>query len=177
MASSKGATTSSALILDDVAVTQRYGPGGSIRYFNVMGDDQNSRTKALVEVIDELQNLLTGVRIKIAGRFIGKQYRRINGKRSSNRNTLALAPRKFIGKMVNAVPELHQFEKLLRAVFNFLSRPLAQMQRQRDVFETIQRGKEIEELENEADLIAPNPGQIIVREVREIFSIDPNLPR
>src|SRR5215475_9387516 len=120
MASSEDATTSSVLILDDATVTQRYSARGPIRYFNVMGDDQNGRAKTLVEVIDELQNLLAGVGVEIAGRFIGQQDRRINGKRSSNRDSLALASREFIRKMVDAMSELHQFEKLLHTVFDFL---------------------------------------------------------
>ena len=51
------------------------------------------------------------------------------------------------------------------------------MERQRDIFHAVQRGKEVEELEDEPDLVPPHPRQPIVRETGERFTVDPDLAR
>ena len=51
------------------------------------------------------------------------------------------------------------------------------MQRQRHVFQAIQRREQVEKLKYESDFIAPNARQIVVGEVSQIFALDPNFSR
>src|SRR5262245_57455856 len=138
-----------------MAVPQRHGARTPVRNFQIMRDDQNGRAQASVETVDEFQNLLACVRIQVTCRFVGQQDRRINGKRPRDRDTLTFAAGEFIRKMLEAVSELNQLQKFSCARVDFLPRPLAEMQRQRDVFKTIQRRQKVEELKNETDLVAP----------------------
>ena len=67
--------------------------------------------------------------------------------------------------VLEAVPELHEFEQLARAVGRLAPRPPAQMQRQRHVLDTGERRQQVEELEDEADLVTAHAGQAVVREL------------
>src|SRR5262249_6996570 len=130
-----------------------------------------------MKILDQLENFLAGVRIKIAGRFIGQQYRRINRERSRNSHSLAFSARELVRKVFEPMAELYQGQEFLPRLFDFLAGPLAQMQRQRDIFHAVQCWKEIEKLKDEADLVAADPRQIIVWEVGQVFVLDSNLAR
>src|SRR6266446_732162 len=49
------------------------------------------------------------------------------------------------------------------------------MQRQRDVLQGIQRWQQIEKLENEADLVAPDAREIVVGKLAELLALDLDL--
>src|SRR3989442_13576535 len=77
--------------------------------------------------------------------------------------------------MLRPMAKLNQIQKLLRAFFNLLARPLPQMQRQRDILEAIKRREQVEKLKDEADLVAANTSEIVVREFAKILAFDSNL--
>src|SRR5262249_8991421 len=58
------------------------------------------------------------------------------------------------------------------AVVDFLARPSAEVQRQRDVFDRGQRRQQVEELKNESDLVAADARKIVIAERRERFPVD-----
>src|SRR5262245_47023575 len=76
--------------------------------------------------------------------------------------------------MVDAMLKLHQFQQFLPALFDFTARPLAQMQRESNVFQTIERRKQVEKLEYETDLVAPDARQIIIGEVGQVLAVNSN---
>ena len=49
------------------------------------------------------------------------------------------------------------------------------MQRQADVLEARERRQQVEELEDEADLVAPDPRQVVVGQAAERFAVDADL--
>ena len=57
----------------------------------------------------------------------------------------------------------------------FLSRPFAQVQGKRDIFEAIQRWKEIEELKNKTDLVSPDTCEIVIIKRAKLFAIYGNV--
>ena len=65
-------------------------------HFEIMSHNQHSGTKARVQIVDELQDLLAGLRVEISRWLIREQDRRVNGKRSRDRNALAFAAGEFI---------------------------------------------------------------------------------
>src|SRR5687767_15360383 len=67
------------------------------------------------------------------------------------------------------------YEQLSRAVARPTAGPSPKVEGQRDVLQAGQRRQEVKELENEADLVAPNSGQSIVRLSREGFTVDLNV--
>src|SRR5262245_18595595 len=116
-----------------------------------MRHDDDSGSKALVEMANQREAFLTGVRVEIAGRLVSKEDRRIDRQRPRDRDALPLAAREFLGKMLQTMRELNEREKFRRAVGHLVARPAAQVQRQSHVFETGQRRQQVEELKDEAD--------------------------
>ena len=74
--------------------------------------------------------------------------------------------------MVHARLELNEREQLAGALFDSLARPSAQVQREADVFERRQRRQQVEELEDESDLVAAHPRQVVVGEAGERLAVD-----
>src|SRR5579862_5034458 len=126
-----------------------------------MRDNEYRGTEPLVQVVYELKDFLAGPGIEIPRRFVGKQNRWINGKGSGDRHALTLTTGEFIRQMLEPMTELHQIQQLPGTILDFLPRPLPQVQRQRHVLKTVQRGQQIEELENKSDFVAPDPRQVV----------------
>ena len=55
--------------------------------------------EAGVEVADEREDLVAGLRVEIAGRLVGEQDRRIDRQRARDGDALALAARQLVGQM------------------------------------------------------------------------------
>jgi hypothetical protein len=60
--------------------------------------------------------------------------------------------------------ELYEGQQLAGALVDLFARPAAEMQRKSDVLEARQRREKIEELKDEADLVATDPREPIVGE-------------
>src|SRR5579871_1179974 len=77
--------------------------------------------------------------------------------------------------MVEALPELHQFQEIAGALVNLLPLEALQVERQGDVFDAGQARQEIEELKDEADLVASKASQVVIGERRHGLTINANL--
>jgi hypothetical protein len=71
--------------------------------------------------------------------------------------------------------ELDERQQLAGALVDFFSRPAAQVERKADVLDAGERRQQVEELEDEADLVPPHSGQVIVGQVGEAFPVDADL--
>ena len=74
----------------------------------VIGDvtlvsDQNDRVSFRAKLIEKFHDLDTGLGIEVSGRLVCENDRRMVDERACDRDTLALAPRKFIRFMVHPV--------------------------------------------------------------------------
>jgi 16S rRNA (cytidine1402-2'-O)-methyltransferase len=157
------------------AIAQRHHPGAALGDHAVVRHDQNCRTEALVNVANQRQDVRAGVGIEVARRLVGKQDRRVDRQRPRDCDALALASRKLVGQMIQAMPELHQVQQFLRTLHNFTSGPAAQMQRNRDVLQARERRQKIEELKNEADFVAAYVRQGVIGELAELRAVDRDL--
>src|SRR5882672_2152859 len=113
--------------------------------------------------MDQLQDLGAGVRIEISGRLVSEQHGGRERERPGDGHALALAAREFIGRMVQAITKLHHFKESAGPLLDLFARKAFQMEGESDVLDASKAGKEIEELKDEADLVAPEAGQIVVR--------------
>src|SRR6185436_3354808 len=170
-----GLTAGAADVFDDAAVAQGDGALAALRHGHVVRDDDDRRAEAGVQVADQRKNLLAGARVEVAGRFVGEQDRRIDRQRARDRDALPLAAGELVGQMMQAVFELDQREQLARAFVDLLPRPAAQVQRQPHVLQRAQRRQQVEELEDEADLVAADAGQLVVAEAGERLAVDAHL--
>src|SRR5437016_3006438 len=77
--------------------------------------------------------------------------------------------------MLRPMAELHKIQKFLRTLLDLLAGPFAQIERESDVFQTIQGWQQVEKLEDEADLVAPDTREIVVGKFAKILAFDSNL--
>ena len=75
-------------------------------------------------------------------------------------------------EVVHARVELNELQQLAGARIDLAARPAAQVQRQADVLEARQGRQQVEELEDEADLVAADAGQRVVRQAAQGFAVD-----
>ena len=79
------------------------GARAALGHADVVRDNQHGRSQALVQIVNQLQDLRAGVRIQVAGGLVGQQDRADKRQRPRDRHALALAAREFVGQMVHAV--------------------------------------------------------------------------
>ena len=77
--------------------------------------------------------------------------------------------------MLKSTAELHELQQLASARLGPLARPAAQMERQRDIFDTPQAWQQIVKLKDEPDLVAADACQVIIGKTREILPVDEDL--
>src|ERR1019366_7397982 len=92
--------------------------------------------------------------------------------RARDGHALALAARELVRQMLETRAELHEIEQFPGALLDLAARPAAQVQRQADVFEARERRQQVEELEDEADLVASHFRQLIVGHAAERGTVD-----
>jgi hypothetical protein len=139
----------------DVSTTRPSRSDGSLAargHFHVVGDDDDGRSEAGVDVANQGQDLFACAGVEIPGRLVGEEDRRVDRQGARDGDALALAAGELVGEMLKPVFELDEAEKLARAVVDVLARPAAQVQRQADVLDRGERRQQVEELEDEAIL-------------------------
>ena len=108
--------------------------------------------------------------IEIAGRLVGQQDRRIVGQRSRERHALLLTARQLRRIVVSPAGQADLVEPGPGPGHGV--RRAGNLHRHRDVFERRQRRNEMKELEDEADLLAAQPGQTVLVEPRDVGAVD-----
>ena len=100
--------------------------------------------------------------VEIAGRLVGQDQRRIVGQRARDRDALLLAARELRRVVMPAIVQPDFVEQRLRARRRIP--PAGDLHRHQDVLERRQRRHQVEELEDEADLLAAQPRQRVLVE-------------
>jgi hypothetical protein len=88
---------------------------------DIMGDDQDGGAEPLVQVADQGEDLAAGMRIQVSGGLIGQQDGGIKCQGAGDGHTLALAAGEFVGQVVEAAAELHEFQQRARALIDLLA--------------------------------------------------------
>ena len=76
-----GLPRGNCFVTDDPAVANFDHALGSVRHLAAVGDDDQSHTLLAMQPVEEVQDFGAGVRVEIAGRFVGQQQGRPVGKR------------------------------------------------------------------------------------------------
>jgi hypothetical protein len=117
-----------------------------IGHTRIVGDDQDGRIQTLVKFVHQPQDLRSGSGVEVSGRFVGEEDWRVDRQGAGDRDALPFTTGKLVREMIHAMVELNHLDQLSGALFNFGTRPVTQMQRQRDIFEAVERRQEVEEL-------------------------------
>jgi len=159
----------------DAAVAQRNHARTAFGDVRIMGHDQDGRTEPPVQVANQLQDVGARMRIEIAGRLVREKHGGIHRESAGDGAALAFTAGQFVRQVVEAVREANRVQQLARAIVDLLLRPAAQMQRNGNILDRSEGRKEIEKLKNEADLIAAQTSELVVREAAEPRAVHFNL--
>ena len=124
----------------------------------------------LPELVDgaaqQREHLGAGAGVEVAGGLVGEDDRRPAGQRPGHRDPLLLTAGELVGPVVEPVAEADRLDD--RGVPLRVGPPAGDRQRQQDVLLGGQRRHQVERLEDEADLVAAQPGQLLVLEPAEL---------
>ena len=109
---------------------------------------------------EELEDLVARLAVEVAGGLVGQQQRRPLDQGPGDGHPLALAAGHLVGAVAHAVGQPDPGERFGRAAAPLRGRDARVDQRQLDVPQGRLPGQELEGLEHEADLAAPDPRQL-----------------
>ena len=113
--------------------------------------------------------------VEIPGRLVGEHQRRIVGQRARDRHALLLAARELRRIVMAAIVQPHLVEQRLGAGGGIGA--ARDLHRHLDVLERGQRRHQVEELEDEADLLAAQARQRVFVERGDVDAVDQDLAR
>ena len=132
--------------------------------FIVMRHQHQSRPALGIDGKHQIDDLVPGSRIEIAGRLVGKNQFGAGREGAGQRHALLLAPREMLGVVTKAVRKPHALKPSARlAARRTLPR---QLKRQHDVFQRRQRRQQLKRLKNKTEYLAAQDGtRIFIKSV------------
>ena len=135
-----------------------------------MGDDNDRNAEGFIQVLEQLQNRLGGLRIECRGSLVAEQHIRVVGQCASDCYTLFLTAGQLLGVCLRLITDADQIKQALYLFRNLLLGKAAAAQRICYVAGYGARGHQVEVLEDHADLLAGLP-QLLCRERQHILSV------
>ena len=118
----------------------------------------------------EREDVRARLRVEVAGRLVGEDHGGLGQQRTRDRNTLLLAAGE-LGRPVRS--PVHQADGLEQLTLPLrIGLASGDRQRQLDVLLRRQHRQEVEELEDEPDLVAPQPGELLVVQADDLGAVD-----
>ncbi|HXH25505.1 MAG TPA: hypothetical protein VNI78_09670 [Vicinamibacterales bacterium] len=118
-----------------------------------------------MQLAEQLDDRLAVLRVEVARRLVGEQDRWLPAYGARDRHALLLAARELTGQVLGAMRHADPLERRHHPLLP-LGRPHAAIrERQLDVLEDRQIANQVEALEDEADLAAPQPCALGERQV------------
>ena len=149
-----------AEVLDDQAVGEEEDAVGDRGCVRVVGDHDGGLAVARDGLAQEREDLAAGARVEVAGRLVREHHRRLRDERTRDRDPLLLAARELGGTVREPLGEADRGGQLLEpAGVGLLA---GDRERQDDVLLRGQHRQQVEELEDEADVLAPQLRQLRV---------------
>ena len=131
---------------------------------------QHQRGSVLgIEFEQQVDDGATGLGVQVAGGLVGEQKRWPGDEGPRERDPLLLAAGQLARIVLKPLAKAHPLQDLSRACLR--AAVAAKLQRQHDVFQRGQRGEQLEALEHEADLLAPDPRAAVLVQGRQDHAI------
>jgi len=118
----------------------------------VMGDDDRGQALALMEVPDKAHDRLTRLPVQVAGGLVGEQEFRLVDQSPGDGDALLFSAREKAGLLAGSVREEDLVEDPGGPPVGFRPVESGDQERQQDVLRGAELGKQVEGLENKADL-------------------------
>src|SRR3954469_2763320 len=163
------------LVGGDLAVAQGHLAPGVLGDVRLVGDQDHGVARP-VELVEELHDLLGSGRVEVAGGLVGEQDGRLVDQGAGDGHALALAARQLVGLVGHARAEAHLLQGPARPLLPLGAREAGVDQRQLDVVQGVGAGEQVEGLEDEADLLVADPGQLGVVELLDGGAVEDVAP-
>ena len=111
-----------------------------------------------MQLFDQLEHLVAGVAVEIAGRLVGEQQARFHDGGAGDRDPLALPAGELVGTVIGTRREVEALQCTRHPLAALGRLDPGQHQRQADVLGRGQARHQVEELEYETDLVATLDG-------------------
>ena len=151
-------------VVDHLAVAHDQDPVGVRRDPRVVGDQHRRLMLLTAQTRQQRHHLVPARPVEVSGRLVGEQERRRRGERPGQRDPLLLSTGDLLGAVALEAMEVELIHQRVDAVADHLPgellpvasrRLVAQPKRQCDVLGRGQSRKEVEKLEDKADVVAP----------------------
>jgi hypothetical protein len=159
-----------AHLVDDLAVGQEHDAVGEGRGDGVVGHHHDGLAELIDRAAQQAEHLGPRPRVEVAGRLVGEHDRRAARERTGDRHALLLAAGELVGPVVEPVAETDGVDDGVVPLGVGLAP--RDRQRQQDVLLRGQGRHQVERLEHEADLVAAQPGQLLVLEPGQLGVAD-----
>ena len=165
-----------AEVADDVAVGEEQHAVGDRRGVRVVGDHHGRLAERVDRVAQQREDLAAGRRVEVAGRLVGEHHAGPRDERAGDGDALLLAARE-LGRAVRrggrrGRPSAIELVEPLR-----VGLAAGELERQRDVLGRREHREQVEELEDEADVVAAQLRQRRVVEAADVDAGDGDLAR
>ena len=126
---------------------------GEVGNILIMGRHNEGLPGVAAQLQQQFQNYFAGTFIQVARRLVRQEQDRVMDEGAGDSDALLLAPTEPVGERVEAISQADPIQQVFGAAVA-LSILASQLDRQGDVFQDRQRGDQIEELEDDADVAA-----------------------
>jgi hypothetical protein len=126
--------------------------------------DEHDRPTVRVQRAQDVEDVMAGLRVEVAGRLVGEDDRRVGDDGPGDGDPLLLAAGQLPRLVPEAVAEAEPLEGLAGARLALAARDALVQQRRRDVLERRGPRQEVVGLEDEADRPAADRGEAVVGE-------------
>src|SRR2546422_7932706 len=141
-------------------------------YPGVVRHDDDRLPELLVEATEQVEDLLSSLRVELPGWLVRQEERRVIREGHSDGDPLLLAAAQLVGAVARTLRHAHELEQLLPAFRADRGALPREPQRQFDVFFGGERGGPVEELKDETDLREARLDEGSVSEVNEVGTVD-----
>ena len=125
-----------------------------LHHAHLVGDYDDGDPHFLVDLADQLQDRVGGLRVQRAGGFIAQQHLRIRRQRPRDGDALLLAAGQLRRIGIGLVRQSDSFQQGHRPLPGFRPGHMDQLQRQHDVFQAGTLHQQVKGLEDHRDLVA-----------------------
>lgn len=147
-------------VVDDPAILQTDDAVGLHGDGIVVGDEDDG-VALLMQLLQHPQHFAAGVRVQRAGGLVGQDDRRVAHQRPRDGNALLLAAGELIGLVPDLVAQAHLLQHGAGAAVALGAGDARIHQRHLHVFQQVQPGQQIVLLEDKAQHLIPDGGQLV----------------
>ena len=137
-----------------------------------MGDEHHG-VALPVELLQHSQHLAAGVAVQRAGGLVGQNDRRVTRQSTCNGDTLLLAAGKLVGLVLELIAQPYPLKRGGRAALALSQGDARVHQRHLHVFQQAELGQQVILLEDEAQHLVADLGQLVLVHLAHIPAIEP----